>query len=121
MKTVNYLMLFIFLFFLNHQEGSGQHHQHLKFEHLTTSEGLSQSTVYDILQDSQGMMWFATQDGLNKYNGYDITVYEHDPGNPGSISYNRVSAIYEDSRITGFPLFMKTAGKYSGLVHWAGA
>lgn len=43
-------------------------------------------------------MWFGTGNGLNKYNGYDITVYRHDPDNPKSISGNNISAIYEDKR-----------------------
>ena len=54
----------------------------LKFRHITTSEGLSQSTVTCILKDRQGFMWFGTRDGLNKYNGYDFTVYKNNPDNP---------------------------------------
>ncbi len=40
----------------------------LKFNHITTRDGLSQNTVSCILQDSKGFMWFGTQDGLNKYD-----------------------------------------------------
>ena len=41
-------------------------------------------------------MWFATQDGLNKYDGNEITVYKLDKNDPTSISYNDLSNIYED-------------------------
>src|SRR4030042_1758899 len=50
-----------------------------EFEHITTRDGLSQSTVTCMLQDSKGFMWFGTQTGLNKYDGYNFTVYHDDP------------------------------------------
>jgi ligand-binding sensor domain-containing protein len=43
----------------------------IKFEHLGIEQGLSQSSVYCILQDHQGFMWFGTQAGMNKYDGYN--------------------------------------------------
>ena len=51
----------------------------LKFERISLEQGLSQNTIYGILQDRQGFMWFGTQDGLNKFDGYDFKVYKHDP------------------------------------------
>ena len=81
--------------------------QNLKFEHLSLEEGLSQSTVYAIWQDSQGFMWFGTQDGLNKYDGYQFTVYRHDPNDANSLSHNEIFAIYQDSRGT---LWIGTGG-----------
>ncbi|MDM8568086.1 two-component regulator propeller domain-containing protein [Thiotrichales bacterium HSG1] len=66
------------------------------FEHLTRKDGLSQSTVYAILQDSQGFMWFGTQDGLNKYDGYKFTHYRHEPNDNNSLSGNFIVFIYED-------------------------
>ncbi|RKZ79416.1 MAG: hypothetical protein DRR19_24975, partial [Candidatus Parabeggiatoa sp. nov. 1] len=68
----------------------------IKFEHLSRKNGLSQSTVYTILQDSKGFMWFGTQDGLNKYDGYTFTHYRHDPQNPDSLSNSFILSIYED-------------------------
>ncbi|MDM8564661.1 two-component regulator propeller domain-containing protein [Candidatus Halobeggiatoa sp. HSG11] len=67
-----------------------------EFEHLTRKDGLSQSTVYAILQDSKGFMWFGTQDGLNKYDGYDFTHYRHEPNNSNSLTGNFITFIYED-------------------------
>jgi ligand-binding sensor domain-containing protein len=51
----------------------------LKFDHIGLEQGLSQSTVYAITQDAQGFMWFGTQDGLNRYDGYLITVFKNNP------------------------------------------
>ena len=68
----------------------------LKFTHLTTNDGLSQGYVVDILQDRRGFMWFATRDGLNRYDGYSFVVYKHDPNDPGSLSSNFLQDLMED-------------------------
>ena len=66
------------------------------FEQISLEQGLSQSVVLSILQDSRGFMWFATQDGLNRYDGHEFVVYKHDSENPNSLSDNFVNALYED-------------------------
>lgn len=68
----------------------------LKFTHIETDEGLSLTTVTSILQDKKGFMWFGTYDGLNRYDGYDFTVYRHDPNDPSSLVSNQIKSIYED-------------------------
>ncbi len=68
----------------------------LRFTHLTTEDGLSQSSIYAILQDHQGFMWFATQDGLNRYDGNTFVVYKNNPGDPETISSNYVQDLIED-------------------------
>ncbi len=68
----------------------------IRFDHLTRAEGLSQVTVPSILQDRQGFMWFGTQEGLNRYDGFTVTVFKHDPMDPGSISGNIISGLWED-------------------------
>lgn len=70
--------------------------QTIQFGHITADEGLSQSGILSIFQDSQGFMWFGTQDGLNKYDGYDFTVYKYNESDPNSLSDNFVASIYED-------------------------
>src|SRR5687767_9794141 len=60
--------------------------QFIKFDHLQTDDGLSQSNVLCIFQDSRGFMWFGTEDGLNKYDGYNFTVYKNDPAKKNSLS-----------------------------------
>ena len=67
-----------------------------RFERVSLEEGLSQSRVNAILQDRKGFLWFGTQDGLNRYDGYRFTIYRHDPDDPQSLSNNRVRVLYED-------------------------
>jgi signal transduction histidine kinase/CheY-like chemotaxis protein/ligand-binding sensor domain-containing protein len=74
---------------------------------ITINEGLSQGYVPSIIQDSRGYMWFATKDGLNKYDGYKFTVYRHDATDSTTISDNYIENIFEDSR--GL-LWVKTIG-----------
>jgi ligand-binding sensor domain-containing protein/signal transduction histidine kinase len=68
----------------------------VNFENISTEQGLSQSTVHAILQDQQGFLWFATEGGLDKYDGYQFTVYQHDPGDPKTLSDNLISFLYQD-------------------------
>jgi signal transduction histidine kinase/ligand-binding sensor domain-containing protein len=70
----------------------------LKFAHLTTNDGLSQSNVKAILQDRRGFMWLATQDGLDRYDGNAFVVYKHNPNDPGSLSANLVMDLVEDDQ-----------------------
>ncbi|MBN2524028.1 MAG: hypothetical protein JXB24_12215 [Bacteroidales bacterium] len=70
----------------------------IKFRHLKVKDGLSQSWVTCIYQDSYGYMWFGTGgNGLNKYNGYEFIVYKNDPKDKNSLTNNLINAIYEDS------------------------
>jgi ligand-binding sensor domain-containing protein/signal transduction histidine kinase len=68
----------------------------LRFEQISLREGLSQSSVYAILQDHYGFLWFGTEGGLNKYDGYQFTIYKHDPDDPSTLANNIISALYED-------------------------
>ena len=61
-----------------------------RFNVVSIKEGLSQSTVYAITQDARGFMWFGTQDGLNRYDGYQFVVYRHDPQNPDSMADDNI-------------------------------
>lgn len=83
--------------FLTQASGlAGAQSASLRFETLSVEDGLSQSTVRAIYQDVQGYMWFGTEDGLNKYDGYTFTIYRHDPENPESLSDNVINIIYQD-------------------------
>ncbi|NIV35009.1 MAG: hypothetical protein GWN58_37800, partial [Anaerolineae bacterium] len=48
------------------------------------------------MQDSQGFMWFGTEDGLNRYDGHTFTVYRHDPDDPHSLRDDSIMTLYED-------------------------
>lgn len=65
-------------------------------ERLGIEQGLSQSIVYGVLQDHQGFLWICTRDGLNRYDGYDFTVYRHNPFDTSSLPWTAVNAIAED-------------------------
>lgn len=67
-----------------------------KFEHLNIQDGLSQSDVTTIIQDSKGLIWLGTQDGLNVYNGFEVEVMGYDLLDSTSISDNSIHIIYED-------------------------
>ena len=69
----------------------------LKFEHVSLEQGLPQVTVFSIVQDHKGFMWFGTQEGLAKYDGYTFTVYGPDPLDTDSLSDYTIYSIYEDS------------------------
>lgn len=56
------------------------------FSHIGMEDGLSHSTIFAINQDKEGNLWFATYDGVNKYDGYNFTVYRHEYTNPNSIA-----------------------------------
>ncbi|MHB1687658.1 MAG: ligand-binding sensor domain-containing protein [Ignavibacteriaceae bacterium] len=68
----------------------------LNFDFISTDKGLSQNTIHCILQDRQGFMWFGTEDGLDRYDGYNFTVFKNDPRDPNSIPDNFIWTIYED-------------------------
>lgn len=76
--------------------GASAQYQNLKFEHITTADGLSSSTGIEIFQDSRGFMWFGTIDGLNRYDGYSCEVYRPVLHDPHSISDTRINTITED-------------------------
>ncbi len=66
------------------------------FTRITSEQGLSDNYVLSILQDRRGFMWFGTRDGLNRYDGYQFTIYRHDSKDPGSLSDGSVACIFED-------------------------
>ncbi|WP_423146570.1 two-component regulator propeller domain-containing protein [Rubrolithibacter danxiaensis] len=79
----------------------------LKFKHLTTDDGLSQNSVSCILKDKWGYLWFGTQEGLNKYDGYKFTVYRHTRKNKNSLPVNDITCLEQD---TAGNLWVGTAG-----------
>jgi PAS domain S-box-containing protein len=68
----------------------------IRFTRLSTDEGLSQTKVTHVVQDDQGFMWFATQYGLNRYDGYNFKLFVHDPRNPNSLSGVYIRTLFKD-------------------------
>ena len=70
--------------------------ENYNFKNITIEDGLSQSTVETIYQDSKGYIWIGTNDGLDRYNGYEFKYYKHDKDNKNSIPNNYIVDIIED-------------------------
>ncbi len=68
----------------------------MKFERISGKEGLSQSTVRAILQDQTGFLWFGTDDGLDRYDGYTFNIYKRLPHDSNSLSHNMIWCLWED-------------------------
>lgn len=99
-RCVNYCLSFMLYFvsFLStatHRQSINRPSD-LYFENISIAQGLSQQSVLAMLKDRDGRLWFATQDGLNRYDGYQFTVFKHDSKNKYSISDNYIWALLED-------------------------
>ena len=66
------------------------------FEKLNIRQGLSQNSVYCILQDEQGFLWFGTQDGLNRFDGYKFKIFRNDPEDSTSLAGNWIFTLMQD-------------------------
>ena len=88
----NYLIIFLFILSILSSEAQ------IKFERITSDNGLSQSTVSKIYQDKKNFLWISTADGLNKYDGKNFTIFRHSADDTLSISSNDVNGLFEDSK-----------------------
>jgi ligand-binding sensor domain-containing protein len=90
-------MTALFLACLFHWQPVNAQQTNIKFDRLTTEKtltvkGLSQNSVYCLLQDTQGFIWIGTWDGLNKYDGYDFVIYNTENG----LSNPTINTLCED-------------------------
>lgn len=70
--------------------------EEINFTALTTKDGLSSNTVNVILKDRYGLLWFGTEDGLDKFDGTNFKVYRHKPGDSTTLEANEVLSLHED-------------------------
>jgi len=91
---INTILIRVFSFLFIFSEILPQ--THISFNHLTVEDGLSQNSVYCIFQDTKGFIWFGTQDGLNRYDGYNIKVFKNIADDSTSLNDNFIFSIYED-------------------------
>jgi len=70
----------------------------LRFEHLSVDDGLAQESVLSIVQDPDGFMWFGTQSGLSRYDGYRFTNFRNVVGDPKTLANNWVRVLYVDRK-----------------------
>ncbi len=66
------------------------------FRRLSVDQGLSHSTVWETRQDRFGFLWVATQDGLDRFDGYQFRSFRHDPEDPDSLASSEVLSLAED-------------------------
>jgi ligand-binding sensor domain-containing protein/signal transduction histidine kinase len=107
-----------------HAQGGPPLVRNLKFTHLTTNDGLSQGYVTAILQDRRGFMWFATRDGLNRYDGNAFVAYKNNPNDPGSLSSNFIQDLMDNGHgdlwiatNTGVNRFDPTTERVTRYIH----
>jgi ligand-binding sensor domain-containing protein/signal transduction histidine kinase len=93
-----WLRVAVFCFLLAGAGAPGAAPRSLRFEHIGAEQGLPQETVLNILQDRQGFMWFGTQAGLGRFDGYKMTVYKNDPADRASLPDNYVLSSFEDEQ-----------------------
>ena len=110
------LTLFMFLSLLCHGQS---------YKFFTTDRELSSSLINKIYQDRNGMIWIATEDGLNRYDGAKFVIYKHDPENEHSLCHNYVRALYEDSKgrlfvgtYNGIQLYDPATDSFSTQAQW---
>lgn len=89
-------LLFVAIACLGAAAAASPSQRSLRFERLSMEEGMLQFSIMSILQDRQGFMWFGSQSGLQRYDGYRLTMFRNDADDPGSLPDNYVSASYED-------------------------
>lgn len=96
MRKKNNIILILFCFFC--QNKIFPQAPDYNFQRISVNEGLSQGSVRDILEDDLGYLWFATADGLNRYDGYEFHSYHHHGEDSTSIISGDVKNLYKDSQ-----------------------
>jgi len=95
-NTFLHCLSLIFILFIP-DAGAQQDNINIKFDNISIKDGLSQSSPNCIFQDSRGLLWIGTEDGLNKYDGYSFEVYKPEQNDQFSISNPRILSVCEDA------------------------
>lgn len=94
LNIVNTSLLLLGLLLYIPSYGASEYH----FKHIKVDDGLGSNTVYCLMQDSEGFMWFGTNDGLSRYDGVQVKTYRNDGSKEGSIGNNIIYGLCEDSQ-----------------------
>ena len=92
MFIIRFYSILFYIFLLSFFQGQVDN---LRFQRLTLKEGLSQSSINAIIQDHYGFIWLGTQDGLNRFDGINVTHYKHQIKNKATLSNSYVTSILE--------------------------
>ena len=97
-RLLSLILLSIFLLsnFLCIKTSAQENDKYLKFINMSTNDGLSQGSVYAIHRDEDGYMWFGTNDGLNRFNGYDYDVIKANDKDENTLYPGIIGSIVED-------------------------
>ena len=90
----------------------------MRFLSLSLKEGLSQISVLQIYEDSDGYLWFGTRNGLNRYNGYEFEVFRNVQSDPFSLGHNHITSLCEagdGSLWVGTMMGLYIMDRYSGV------
>lgn len=123
LRFINFFLInFLFLILSIHVKSQSNE---FTINHFTTKDGLSQSFVLSILQDSKGFMWLGTQGGLNRYDGYQFISYKSNPTDTTTISGNVIRGLVEDkygniwiaTNHYGVNVFNRKTEKFTRFLH----
>jgi ligand-binding sensor domain-containing protein len=108
-KRINRLLLISLYSFISFTASLAQ--SDLNFEKYSVKDGLSSAVVNSICQDSYGFLWIGTENGLNRFDGYNFKVYKHDPSDSTSIPGDNINSVIEDHEgniwVAGFEVLAK--------------
>ncbi len=90
MRKLVAIFFFLLLFFLSRHCPA----QTMAFDHVTINEGLSSNTIYSIVEDQDGFLWFGSRDGLHRYDGYEFKTFKSDPEDSLSLPSNNVQSLF---------------------------
>ncbi len=108
MKKIWFYFLLNVVFFFSHVNAEKE----ITFDRLTATDGLSGNNVLSVCQDRYGFLWIATNDGLNRFDGYNFKVFKHEPGDTTSLPSNELNIVYLDRNGTLW------VGSLAGLSRW---
>ena len=95
MRTIRYLILFIILIFSHISDMSSNR---ITLNSISVIDQFPSKSVHRIIQDKDGFLWFGTDDGLCRYDGYNILVFRSDLNNPNLLTNNEITCLHEDNK-----------------------
>lgn len=122
LKKISFITIVLFLVFINVYKAQ---HQKIMFDRIAKEQGLIPGNVNDILQDSIGFIWMATENGLCRFDGYSCVYFKNKVNDSNSLSYNHVFSLLEDKNGViwtgtlggGLNKFNSKTGKFKRYVH----
>lgn len=91
-------VLFCFLLLVSGMAADAQRSKQYSFRHFSVNNGLASNTVNDVIQDPEGYMWFATTNGLQRYDGSSFLIFKSHTGDPTSIPNTNISNFFLDRK-----------------------